>query len=367
MEVIYLLSKALQTGPVNQALNILIGLNKVEGVHAILVTLEPEVEGHSWLERFKNNGIEIVQLNGSAIGTSRCVRKLKSIIKERSIDVVHSSGFHVDFVNMQLRHVVKTVSTQRCNPDEIVEMFPKWIRPPFEKLHLSIIKRIDRVVACSKSVQRVFTEDYNLPVDAVQNGVNTDFFKPSTNEEKLALRKKLNLTTDKTIYLVLGGLIPRKNVGLIINAFKSVDNPNIQLVIVGAGASGNELKSLAEKDERIIFTGSTSTPIKYLQASDILISSALAEGLPNTVLEALACGLPCILSDIDPHKEIFETKVVGSMFDRYSETELAARIIDSQEWDVLEMSKEARQLAESQFGLSILAKKYVDCYRSILK
>ena len=55
---------------------------------------------------------------------------------------------------------------------------------------------------------------------------------------------------------------------------------------------------------------------EYLGASNYFISASLAEGLPNSVLEAMACGLPCILSNIPPHVEIHEMNKDSSlMFD----------------------------------------------------
>ena len=62
----------------------------------------------------------------------------------------------------------------------------------------------------------------------------------------------------------------------------------------------------------------------YLQAADIFISTAVSEGLPNTVLEALSSGLPCILSDIGPHREIIEKNVgAGKLFKLRDSVELS--------------------------------------------
>lgn len=367
MEIVYLLSSALRRGPVNQALNILIGLNKLPNIHAVLVTFAPEKEGDSWIERFKDNNIEVVQFNQPLWKSWRCVSLLKHYIKEHHIDVVHSAGFRADFINMFMSGHAKTVTTQRCLPNEIVEKFPKQVRKPFEKLHVGIIKKMDRIVACSKSIQSAYVAECGTRVDAVQNGVNTDYFVPVSLEKKLELRKKLNIPAYKIVYLVLGVLVPRKNNKLIIDAFHKIENDNIELLIVGAGTEEKMLKERAGNDKRITFTGATGFPLQYLQASDILISSSLAEGLPNTVLEALACGLPCVLSDIDPHKEIFESEIVGSLFDRNSEKELVVKIEGSFQWNLNDMSKEARKLTEKHFGLSILANNYLDSYSSIKK
>ena len=363
MEVIYLMSRAVKTaGPVNQALNILIGLNKLPNVHARLMTLAPEKPNESWLQRFLDNGIEVVQLNQSFLNTWKCIHAIKEYIKANEIDVIHSAGFRADFVNMFMKGYTKIISTQRCLPSEIVEKFPRSFRPPFEKLHLKIIRRFDRVVACSKSLQKVYVEDYGINVDAVQNGVNTDLFIPAKIQDKRLLRKELGMLEDGRIYLVLGVLRRRKNVSLIIDAFTKTCDDYSQLWIVGEGPEDHNLEECARNDSRVFFTGAVGNPLSYLQASDVLISASLAEGLPNTVLEALSCGLPCILSDIDPHKEVFESAIVGGLFKNGSKEELYKLIEDSHKWNLDDMSVKARKLAIGNFSIFSLANNYYNCY-----
>ena len=225
---------------------------------------------------------------------------------------------------------------------------------------------MDKVVACSKSLQKVFVNQYGMDVAAVQNAVNTEFFTPVNEYQRCEIRKQLNLPVDKTTYLVLGSLRERKNVGLIIDAFKEIENNNIQLLIVGTGSDDEALAKQASDDSRIIFTGATNKPKDYLQASDYLVSSALAEGLPNTVLEALSCGLIPILSDIEPHKELVEGISVEHIFERHSKRELEKLLLDSLTWNREKQSKVARQVAVDCFGIDSLAKKYNEIYNNAL-
>ena len=366
MEVVYLITHANRSGPVNQALNILSGLNRVDGLHATLITLEPEPEGRSWLQRFRDNHIDIVQFNLPKWNVLGDVSILKRYIKEHNVKVVHSSGYKADWVNMMVRKQVVSVSTQRCLPSEVAEKLPEVIRPILKKHHLSIIKKMDKVVACSKSLQKVFVNQYGMDVAAVQNAVNTEFFTPVNEDQRCEIRKQLNLPVDKTTYLVLGSLRERKNVGLIIDAFKAIENNNIQLLVVGTGPDDEALAKQASDDSRIIFTGATNKPKDYLQASDYLVSSALAEGLPNTVLEALSCGLIPILSDIEPHKELVEGTSVEHIFERHSKGELEKLLMDSLTWNREKQSKVARQVAVDCFGIDSLAKKYNEIYNNAL-
>ncbi len=78
------------------------------------------------------------------------------------------------------------------------------------------------------------------------------------------------------------------------------------LYILGDGINRDNLMKKYCNASNVIFTGSVSNVEEYLAASDVYISTSKSEGLPNGVLEAMAVGLPVLLSDIPQHKEIFE-------------------------------------------------------------
>lgn len=368
MKIIYLISRAISSdGPVNQALNILTGLNRISGVEAILVTLSPELENKSWLWRFIDNGIKVFQLNQSPKNIYKCISILRSYIRENHIDIVHSSGYRADFVNMHLCDCVTTISTQRSNPKECAEEFPKLLRPLINRYHIHIIKALHSQVACSRSLQNIFRDEEGMNIECVQNAVNTEYFKPLDSIAKTKLRAELGLPIDHRIFLVLGVLLPRKNNKVIIKAFNNAKIPRSKLVFVGGGSDESYLKDLAGENPNIIFAGVTSNPLKYLQAADILVSSSLAEGLPNTVLEALSCGLPAILSNINPHKELINQPCTGFFFDPSSVPELVAIFKDSTQWDMAQMSMTARDIAENKFSITMLANNYLNIYRKYLK
>lgn len=365
MKTIYFVSRAKTSGPINQGLNILNGMKQNGRIHSSFVTLQPEVADDSWLYRYKEAKIDIVQFDVPLWKTLSAIPKLRRYVKENAIDVIHASGLRVCFVSLFAHTKAKIVITQRCNPNEIAERYSPLVQPFFNGLYLWLIKRMDVIVACSKSIQKVLREEYQINADCVQNGVNTDFFKPLSEEEKLQLRKRLKIPANKNVYLVLGSFRHRKNNGLIVEAFKKLNPINSILVFVGRGAEEECIKESAKNFANIIFAGHTNTPIDYLQSADILVSASLAEGLPNTVLEALSCGMPCILSDIDPHKEIIEGTNAGIIFNRNNVEDLCSCIKTSSSWNLSEKSKAARNIAVKNFGIRALAAKYEAIYKKI--
>ena len=108
-------------------------------------------------------------------------------MKDNAIDVIHASGLRVSFVALFACTKAKIVITQRCNPNEIAEKYSPLIQPFFNRLYLWLIKRMDVIVACSKSIQKILKNDYHINAACVQNGVNTEFFKPLSKDAKQQL------------------------------------------------------------------------------------------------------------------------------------------------------------------------------------
>src|SRR5690625_7843892 len=85
--------------------------------------------------------------------------------------------------------------------------------------------------------------------------------------------------------------------------------------MLGGGELQSACKALAGQTNNILIKGAVANVAEYLQASDYFVSCSKAEGLPMAVIEALAWGLPCVLSDIPPHYEIFEAcPSIGTLY-----------------------------------------------------
>lgn len=360
INLIYLITRFRSNmGPVNQALNLVTGFDE-KLVNVFVVTLSPEIEGESWLQRFENAGVQIIQLNKKTYDILGCVSSLKKIIKERNISVVHSSGFRPDICNMFLKKMVLTVTTQRSEPANLGEKYGRLWSFIMEHIEMYIIKKIAVPIACSDSLAAKLRQLTNRHIYSVQNGVDTDFFIPALNKKEI--RKVLNLPLDKCIYVVVGYLLPRKNVELILISFMKSTFSNSLLLIIGEGVQFSEFKR-KYAGFNINFVGHQSAPMPYIQASDYYISASLSEGLPNSVLESLSCGIPVILSDIDPHKEILCEGNIGCCFNKNDPEDLCRVINEINKYNYDELSQRCRQAALKVFSKYSTASRYLALYR----
>ena len=170
-------------------------------------------------------------------------------------------------------------------------------------------KYADEIIVLSEGVQKYFMETYGRKTVFIPNGVN----RPTLRSPQL-IKEKYGLDKDEYI-LFLGRLVPEKGITYLIEAFKNVKTEK-KLVIAGGSSDTDsfmqELKKLAEGDNRIIFTGFVQGQLLeelYSNAYLYTLPSDL-EGMPLSLLEAMSYGNCCLTSDIAECAEVVEDKAL---------------------------------------------------------
>jgi glycosyltransferase involved in cell wall biosynthesis len=207
----------------------------------------------------------------------------------------------------------------------------------------------------------------------VPNGVDTKKFKPAG---KAHARNLLNLPQDKNIVLFVGALRKIKGVDYLIEAAKNFVNTNTDLFMVGR--DDGLRKSLEKRAHElkiadcIRFTGPVNhgdIPL-WISASDILVLPSLSEGRPNVVLEALACEVPVVATDVGGVPELMVDGETGYLVPAKNSAELSRKINK-----LLEDKNQRENMGKLgrksiiQRGLTweAHAKKTVDIYSEILE
>ena len=139
-------------------------------------------------------------------------------------------------------------------------------------------------------------------------------------------------------------------------------NDNHLFLILGTGILKNELELMCKDANNIRFLGQQNTPLDYYQCADFLVSSSITEGFPNTVLEAIACGLPVILSDIPQHREFFEYGNVGKIFSLSDKKSLEKVLDECMQWNRDEYSERCVSVAENDLSKYKMAQHYLEYY-----
>lgn len=170
-------------------------------------------------------------------------------------------------------------------------------------------KYADEIIVLSEGVQKYFREMYNRETVVIPNGVN----RPEIHEADL-IKEKFGLEKDEYI-LYLGRIVPEKGLRYLVKAFRQMQTDK-KLVIAGGASDTDsfmqELRELAEGDERIIFTGFVQGRLLeelYSNAYIYTLPSDL-EGMPLSLLEGMSYGNCCVTSDIPECADVVADKAV---------------------------------------------------------
>lgn len=150
-------------------------------------------------------------------------------------------------------------------------------------------------------------------------GVGIDLKKFNINcVDKNKKRKEIGIQVNAFLLLSVGELIPRKNHEVVIQAMGILKHQrgleHLEYVICGQGFFKSELKRLAKKlnvEDHIHFLGYRDDIAEICKCSDLFVFMSHQEGLPVALMEAMACGLPIICSDIRGNIDLIENKVSG--------------------------------------------------------
>lgn len=345
-----------QCGPSNQIHNILKNVKTLNN-DVTLISLSKNNSG-SIYEKIKKLGIKIEYFEIRGTSFFKVLSDVKKYIRNERPDIVHSQGILADLVNMLVRGNNNSISTLRNYPyHDYVMLYGKILGRVVALIHLLILQKLKIVICVSSFIKEKF--EGKFPDYVIENGVDRDYFRTVSADEKSALRKTLGLNENKKLFICTNDYIPRKDHKTLLNAWTKISNDS-QLILLG----GNLEHLKAEVHDNVIIVGKVTNVQDYLNASDFFISTSLSEGLPNSVLEALSCGLPCILSDIAPHKEFDPKESVIKYFKTGSSLELENCINTLMVDGDIETNLGVEELAE-KFSARNNAIKYVEKYNEI--
>lgn len=207
-------------------------------------------------------------------------------------------------------------------------------------------------------------------ISTVKNGI--DFSRLDVPLARDDIRSSNGWKRDEIIILNIGNLTKQKNQINLIRAVPLVlkKGINIRLVIAGDGPLRkhleNELQTLGLEDNVNILGYREDVP-KLLRAADLFVFPSLWEGLPIALLEALACGIPVLASDVPIHQKILDNGNLGWLFAASSPEEISKGIFlaiknrKTSERKSLASAEKIRQ----NYSSERMAKEYIDSYLEI--
>lgn len=153
-----------------------------------------------------------------------------------------------------------------------------------------------------------------VPTDGM--GIDLARFRRPSAPERTWLRRQLSLRDDQLVLVYAAEFSGRKHQSMLIEAMAELPE-RVVLLLPGRGAALDKCKALADRlgvRERVRFPGFVSNIEDYYRASDVCVSSSRSEGLPFNVMEAMACGLPAVLTNVKGHEDLIRPGENGELY-----------------------------------------------------
>ena len=202
----------------------------------------------------------------------------------------------------------------------------------------------------------------NHKVSSIPNPINTNTYR---QKDKTSLRQLMNLPIDKKIILFVAAKVSdkRKGIDYLIEASKILaEKENNYIFLIAGSNSENVISKLALPTKNAHYVAQEEMPNMY-NVADVFVTPSLQENLPNTIMESMSCGTPCIGFDIGGIPEMIDHKVNGYIA-QYKDAEDLANglrwILD--EADSNQLSENAREKAEDNYSETQIAMRYLDIY-----
>ncbi|MEM1320991.1 MAG: glycosyltransferase [Bacteroidota bacterium] len=167
------------------------------------------------------------------------------------------------------------------------------------RLHRYLLRRFypyaHRLFVNARRIGSDLVQHYGISLSAVQLMTNPLDMELIAQSSAVPLEHRAAF-----VFIHVGAFRPQKNHRLLLEAFAQVEGEGVELWLVGKGPLEAAAKMLAKQygiEERVRFWGFQSNPFRLMAAADCMVLSSNFEGLPNVLLEGLACGLPLIATD----------------------------------------------------------------------
>lgn len=312
----------------------------------------------------RNKNLKVYYLDKHRGADFSMVYKLKRIFRMFRPDIIHTHLYVLRYVLLpaRLEQVPVMVHTLHNLADKEVDAFGKVVgHVAFNLLGVVPVSISNEVV---KSFHMVYGKKVYTPV--IYNGVDTKVFAEASVLCRREEQGNVNL-------LHIGRFAPQKNHRLLIQAFSFAlrKYPNLRLQLVGDGELRTMIENLAVElgiDGKVEFLGLRSDIPELLAQADIFVLSSDWEGMPLSVLEAMASGKPVIATAVGGVPELVENGITGVLVPPSDPDALANAVVNlaKDPEKRASLGAMAQKVAMERFDISRTTHEYEELYRKLL-
>lgn len=304
---------------------------------------------------FEEAGAEVISARTEG-GRSPTPKALKRLIDQRGYGVILSSGMRADALSRLAR-----------GPQRRVAIKHELAFTPFGNSvarsavlglgHLAVLASMDRLVCVSPRVFESLPTSVSRKSVVIRNGVDLGHFRPPTAKERSDARDRLAISLREWVVLFVGSLERVKRPHLLVESVSELRRQGkpARLLVAGEGPLRSQLETIAVPGV-LKMIGQSDDVRSLYWASDLFALPSSHEGTPMSVLEALACNLRVMLSDIPAHRDLLPTDcAAGVLFDP---TNVAQSVQCLSALQTRPVTAEPRRVAQTHFDAIQMARSY---------
>jgi glycosyltransferase involved in cell wall biosynthesis len=294
VKVLQLISSGGYYGAENMLLNLCASQEKSGCENSLLLFYNVHVPNVEFYERARRRGLSVRMVHCKGRADWRAVRQIEEYIQEDSVDLVHTHGYKADLYGY--------LAAWRCHKP-VVATCHNWVGGTaalgiYNHLDRMALKKFNALAAVSDAVaQRLLA--FGVPAEKIKtvaNGIDVTAFERA---HPLPLLK----AEGSTVVGVVARLDLQKGFEYLLRAARELCKtfPDLKIVIAGEGPDRNAIEEIIEQyglQSSVVLAGQQSNMPAVYAAMDIFVLPSLNEGLPMTVLEAMAASKPVIATRV---------------------------------------------------------------------
>lgn len=317
--------------------------------------------------RIRRPDVEVLSLEKQPGKDPAAYVRMWRVLRQRRPAIVHTRNLGT--VDMQWVAALAAVP-HRVHGEHGWELGdPQGLNPRSLRIRRACRPVIHRYVPMSQDSARWLERHVGVQPERIRqlySGVDIERFRPATEAGRRRQDGVLTLGT-------IGRLDPVKNQAALLEAFARLRQvyAGLRLVIVGDGPLHDRLQAEAESlgiSAEVTFTGARTDTPELLRGFDVFVLPSVNEGISNTILEAMATGLPVVASRVGGNPELVEDGLCGRLYDPAAPTALQQALLPYLTDPALRErhGRAARQRVVQNFSLDAMVSRYLPMYDELL-
>ncbi len=330
----------------------------------LAVTEESQGQNIELFKRYKLLGLDSYKIQAYGRFDVRMVLKLVSLIREKNIDIIHTHGYKSDILGLVAAHItrIRSVATPHGFENVNDRKLQMYIR-----LGCFALRYFDRVVPLSDDLESEMRKIGVNPkkLRLIKNGVDLE----EIERERSLDTPSVYANGDEKIVGYIGQMASRKNLRDLLMTFNLLyaKHKNIRLLLVGDGPERKEIETVARElasSSKIHFLGFRNDRLRILKEFDLFCMTSSLEGIPRSIMEAMAMGIPVAAFNIPGIDKLIingQTGLITDFGNREKLKESWERLIFSEEFSH-KISRNGREFILDYFSSERMAKEYTTLY-----